>query len=610
MRVSGERGAGPSGGERSSDARNPKSGAGATSAGPAPSSPLPAPHVITLLLVVGLSCAGEGPTVPVPEDVFFFVNLIDPAGATDSVHVVVSAPDLTARSFGAPVQAGMGRVVVSVPPGTGRVLTVSALAGGVETHRGQAALEIRGDTVVTAGVSLTPIGSGETLAARVANTTVLLLGVPGLMTAGDTVTVSARVEGVDAQALTVVVALSIGDSAVATVEPVGNNTVLLTARGPGTTFLAASSGGVQGGAVVVVEPAAAGSLSLQLVVSGLTNPVFLTHAPGDGSRLFIVERGGRIKILRGGSVLPRAFLDIAGRVQAAGGEQGLLSVAFHRDYAQNGEIFVYYTNLAGNSHVSRFRVSADPDSADPATEEVLLVVDQPYSNHNGGLLTFGPDGMLYIGLGDGGSGGDPLGHGQDSTTLLGSILRIDVDGGTPYAIPNDNPFVNDPAARKEIWVYGLRNPWRFSFDRVTGDLFIGDVGQNAWEEVDVVPAGTGGLNLGWNVMEGFHCYSAATCNQAGLTLPVLEYPHVEGCSVTGGYVYRGAAVPFLQGRYLYADYCQGWIRSFRYLNGQATDLRDHTEDFGTLPLISSFGEDAAGEIHIVTLGGNVYRIEP
>ena len=562
------------------------------------------------LLMVGLSCASDGPTVPLPENVSFFVNVIDPAGDTDSVHVVVSAPDLTARSFGASAQAGMGRVVASVPPGAGRDLTVSAVAGGLETHIGQVAIEIRGDTVVATSVSLTPTGAGDPLTASIANATILVAGVPSPMTVGDTVTISARVEAVDGSVRLAAVTWFTDDPAVATVEPAGSDDALLTARGPGTTFLAASSGGLFGGAMVTVEPAATGSLSLQLVASGLASPVFLTHAPGDGSRLFVVERGGRIKILRGGSVLPRAFLDIAGRVQAAGSEQGLLSLAFHPDYGQNGEIFVYYTNLAGDSHVSRIRVSADPDSADPATEEVLLVVDQPYTNHNGGLVTFGLDGMLYVGLGDGGSGGDPLGNGQDSTTLLGSILRIDVDGGSPYAIPSDNPFVNDAAARKEIWAYGLRNPWRFSFDRVTADLYIGDVGQNLWEEIDVVPAGTGGVNLGWNVMEGFHCYSAATCDQTGLALPVLEYPHSEGCSVTGGYVYRGSAVPTLQGRYLYADYCQGWVRSFQYQGGQATDVRDHTGGFGTLSPISSFGEDADGEIYVVTLGGSVYRIGP
>jgi glucose/arabinose dehydrogenase len=562
-----------------------------------------------MLLVVGLSCSGEDLTGPPPEDVSFFVSLLDATGATDSVHVVVSAPDLSPRSFGAPVQAGAGRVVAAVPPGAGRALAVSALAAGLETHRGQVAIEIRGDTVVATSVSLAPTGSGDPLTASAANATIIVAGIPSLMTAGDTVTISARVEAVDGSARTAVVTWSSDDPAVATVETAGGDDALLTARGPGTTFVAASSGGLQGGAMLVVEPAATGSLSLQLVASGLTNPVFVTHAPGDGSRLFMIERGGRIKILRGGSVLPRAFLDIAGRVQE-GGEQGLLSVAFHPDYAQNGEIFVYYTNLAGDSHLSRIRVSPDPDSANPATEEVLLVVNQPYANHNGGLVTFGPDGMLYIGLGDGGSGGDPLGNGQDSTTLLGSILRIDVDGGAPYAIPNDNPFVNDAAARKEIWAYGLRNPWRFSFDRATGDLYIGDVGQNAWEEIDVVPAGTGGVNLGWNVMEGLHCYNAATCNESGLTLPVVEYPHAGGCSVTGGYVYRGAAVPSLHGRYFYADYCQGWIRSFRYESGRATDVRDHTADIGTRSLISSFGEDADGEIYVVTLDGGIYLIRP
>jgi glucose/arabinose dehydrogenase len=249
-----------------------------------------------------------------------------------------------------------------------------------------------------------------------------------------------------------------------------------------------------------------------------------------------------------------------------------------------------------------------PETADLASAFEILSVSQPYSNHNGGQIAFGPDGMLYVGLGDGGSGGDPLGNGQNTATLLGAILRLDVDGGSPYAIPADNPLVGQAGARGEIWAYGLRNPWRFSFDRSTGILFIADVGQSAREEVDVQPADSpGGENYGWNVMEGSICYGAATCDTQGLILPAAEYTHAEGCSITGGYVYRGTAVPVLQGRYLYADYCQGWIRSFTWASGQATDSREWE---GLTPggQITSFGEDGSGEVYVMTLGGKLYRI--
>ncbi len=325
-------------------------------------------------------------------------------------------------------------------------------------------------------------------------------------------------------------------------------------------------------------------------------------------RLYVVERGGVIKVIRNDTVLPSPFLDISARVKGDG-EQGLLSVAFHPQYAQNGWLYVYYTNLDGDSHISRFAVTADPDSADAASEQLVLFVAQPFVNHNGGLLAFGPDGMLYIGLGDGGSGGDPQGNGQNLGTLLGTILRIDIDGGTPYAVPSDNPFVNDAAARPEIWVYGMRNPWRFSFDRATGDLYIGDVGEGAFEEIDFQgAASTGGQNYGWNVMEGAECFNAGSCDRSGLTLPIAEYSHAEGCSVTGGYVYRGNRVPAIAGRYFYADFCTGWIRSFRLMGDAAIDHRDHSAELGTLSQVASFGEDASGELYVVTLGGSVYRI--
>ena len=359
------------------------------------------------------------------------------------------------------------------------------------------------------------------------------------------------------------------------------------------------------------NPGVGKGAKLQLIVSGLSSPLYLTAPSGDLSRLFVVEQTGGIRIVKDGALLPTPFLDISTKI-TAGGEQGLLGLAFDPDYASTGHFVVHYTDTNGDTHLSQFTVSSDPDVADPASEQVILTADQPYNNHNGGQVLFGPDGMLYLGLGDGGSEGDPQGRGQDLSDLLGSILRLDVRSTSPYAVPPDNPFVGQTGVQPEIWSYGLRNPWRFSFDRTTGDLYIGDVGQDSFEEVDVAPAAAGsgkGLNFGWNIMEGTHCYNASTCNQSGLTLPVLEYAHSEGCSVTGGYVYRGSVIPALQGLYFFGDYCQGWVRSFRYQGGSATELTD----WPTLRpggSITSFGEDAAGELYVVIQSGSVFKIVP
>jgi glucose/arabinose dehydrogenase len=350
--------------------------------------------------------------------------------------------------------------------------------------------------------------------------------------------------------------------------------------------------------------------TLLAVATGLSSPLYLTAPPGDVSRLFIVEQTGAVRIVKDGVLLPAPFLDLSGRV-SLGGEQGLLGLAFDPDYAGNGRFVVHYTDPAGDTHLSTFQVSTDPDVADGASEQIILTADQPYPNHNGGQILFGPDGLLYLGLGDGGSANDPEGRGQDLTELLGSILRVDVSSGTSYTIPGDNPFLGQAGARAEVWSYGLRNPWRFSFDRGTGDLYIADVGQNNFEEVDVAPAAAGagrGVNYGWNIMEGNHCLAGNQCNQTGLTLPVLEYGHSQGCSVTGGYVYRGPAIPALQGVYFYADYCQGWVRSFRYAGGVATELTDWPTLSPGGP-ITSFGEDAAGELYVVGSAG-VFKVVP
>ncbi len=379
------------------------------------------------------------------------------------------------------------------------------------------------------------------------------------------------------------------------------------------SLVAASSCGSEFTNETPTPPTGPIPVALQEVGSGLGFPVYLTSPPGD-ARLFIVEKGGTIRIRKPEGFVAEPFLDISQQV-STDGERGLLGLAFPADYATSGRFVVHYTNLEGNTRVSVFHVSTDPDRADPLSETVMLAENQPFSNHNGGQITFGSDGFLYIGLGDGGSGGDPDNRGQRLDEPLGSILRIDVShpsANAAYSVPADNPFTQASGARSEIWSYGLRNPWRFSFDRATGDLYIGDVGQNLWEELDWSPAAEGagrGVNYGWKVMEGRHCYEEDTCDQTGLTLPVVEYGHDIGCSVTGGYVYRGAAIPELQGHYFYADFCGGFVRSFRVEAGAAVD----EFDWPTLRpggQISSFGEDAAGELYVIIAEGRVFKIVP
>ncbi len=349
-------------------------------------------------------------------------------------------------------------------------------------------------------------------------------------------------------------------------------------------------------------------LALTVVARGLDAPLFAAAPNGDTSRLFVVEQDGRIRIVRDGSVAPTPFLDISASI-SSGGERGLLGLAFHPRYADNGRFFLNYTDPAGNTVIAEYRRSAgNPDLADPQAVRVFFTVDQPFPNHNGGMVAFGPDGLLYIGLGDGGSGGDPLNNGQRLDTKLGKILRIDVDR---YPTPPDG---NLPGGDPDIWDYGLRNPFRFSFDRGTGDLYIGDVGQDAVEEIDVEPRGTGRRNYGWRITEGSRCFNPATgCNLTGITLPAAEYTHDDGCSVIGGYVYRGNAIPGLVGRYFYGDFCSNRIWSFVRGGGQVTplELTDDLDPHREIGAITSFGEDANGELYVVD-GGNglVFRVDP
>lgn len=355
-------------------------------------------------------------------------------------------------------------------------------------------------------------------------------------------------------------------------------------------------------------------LGLETVAEGLDQPLVATAPSGD-DRLFIAERPGTIRIVRDGQLSEAPFLDITGRTRT-GGEFGLLGLAFHPSYPDDPRFFVHHSAADdGATTVAEYRMSDDdPDRADPDSGRILLTVPQPASNHNGGTIAFGPDGYLFIGLGDGGGGGDTYDNGQDPSTLLGTLLRIDVDGTSgdrPYAIPEDNPFADGSGGAPEVWAHGLRNPYRFSFDG--GSLYVADVGQSDREEVNVEPAGDGGLNYGWPIMEGTDCFRSGSCDRSGLTLPVVEYSHGEGdvCGVIGGHVHRGSSGA-LNGTYFYGDLCAAWVRTFRYVDGQVVDHQDRTRELGLDPgsggyQLLSFGRDGNGEVYVLTASA-VHRI--
>ena len=365
--------------------------------------------------------------------------------------------------------------------------------------------------------------------------------------------------------------------------------------------------------IKITRDAAPGAADFRLVrfADGFQRPLYLTHA-GDGSgRLFALEQTGRIWLLDAdGARYAQPFLDVSRLVSRTANqeysEQGLLGLAFHPDYAANGSFFINYTDLNGSTVVARYSVSGDPNIADASTQQIIYQIRQPYSNHNGGHIDFGADGYLYISLGDGGSANDPLGAGQNRQLPLGAILRIDVDGNSPYAVPADNPFVGDATSQDTIWAYGLRNVWRFSFDRLTGDMYLADVGQNLWEEISFQPADSrGGENYGWNVWEGSHRFAGG--NAPDHVPPVYEYSHRLGCSVTGGYVYRGRAIPALEAAYVFGDYCSG--RIWALYRDAAMTWRGLVLLHTGIP-ISSFGEDEAGELYLVDYRGTIYRFDP
>ena len=360
-------------------------------------------------------------------------------------------------------------------------------------------------------------------------------------------------------------------------------------------------------------------LRLEPVTNGLTKPLFVTHAKDDSGRVFVVEQPGRIRIVQDGQLLETPFLDISDRVNDGRNEQGLLGLAFPPNYSESGAFYVNYTDAAGDTIVERYEVSTtEPNIANVNSQSLILQVDQPASNHNGGMLAFGPDEYLYVGLGDGGAANDRFDNGQNPASLLGKMLRIDVlnhdgdiDADESYRIPVDNPWVgidwNGQDVRDEIWAVGLRNPWRYSFDRETGDLWIGDVGQNQWEEINQIPIGhTEPINFGWPIQEGNYCFQSDDCNRTGLWQPITDYDHGSGCSVTGGYVYRGEEYPSMQGTYIYGDYCSGRIWA---ITADGNGIDDSREVLDTDLFISSFGEDEQGELYITdSASGTIYRL--
>ena len=467
-------------------------------------------------------------------------------------------------------------------------LLAAACGGGGGAVTGVATVDTQASTSLSLAVSGLPDGVAATIA------------ISGPASYASSATQSSTLTGLVPGTYTVTAANVQNGSSVLLAAPASQQ-VTVTAGATATASVA----------YALQTPQAPLALALQTVATGLDFPTFLTAPAGD-ARLFVVERTGRIRIVVDGNVLPQPFLDLHART-TIDGERGLLSMAFDPQYAGNGHFFVYFTDLDGNIAIERYTVSAaDPNQADPLSSVPILSIPHPgFNNHNGGLLSFGPDGFLYAGTGDGGGAGDPSGNAQDTGVLLGKLLRIDVAASSlqhAYDIPASNPFLNQAGKRAEIWAYGLRNPWRYAFD--TTLLYIADVGQDVREEVDVAGAGQGGNNYGWNIMEGSACYNAASCSQAGLTLPVLDYVHgtndANGCAITGGYVYRGKAIPELAGTYLYSDFCGGWLKSFVYRDGAASDALDW--GIGSVGNITSFGQDGQNELYMLSSGGGVYRI--
>ncbi|HJU68302.1 MAG TPA: PQQ-dependent sugar dehydrogenase [Gemmatimonadaceae bacterium] len=545
-----------------------------------------------------------------------------PTPPTQSVNVVRSATPASATVTYALVTARLAVNISGLPSGASASVTVTGPGGYTNTLTSSTAIElltpgaytITAADVVSGGVTYRPAPTTQTVQLPASTTQVAANVVYSVGTGSLTVTIDGLSAGVNGavqvtgpsgynQQITTTQTLTVPPGTYTiTASPVASSLTTHTPT-PATQTVTVTTGATASGAVTYAPSPLVLGAQQQWVGADLGDVVHLASPPGD-PRIFVVDQAGRIYVIKNGVPLTTPFLNISNLV-AYGGEQGLLSVAFDPQFATNGRFYVYHNDLNGDITVARY--TATGDVADPASRMTVITIPHPVQgNHNGGLVMFGPDGMLYLATGDGGGGGDPANNAQNINSLLGKMLRLDVTS-LPYSIPAGNPFVGATGA-DEIWALGLRNPWRFAFDPPTAMLYIADVGQNLWEEVNAVAATTAGVNYGWRIMEGNHCFNPSTnCPTAGLTLPVFEYSHAAGnCSITGGFVYRGAAIPELVGHYLYADFCVGVLRSFRLSGGQPVE---HTTwSIGSVGNIKSFGLDAAGEIYILTGGGRVYRV--
>jgi glucose/arabinose dehydrogenase len=529
-------------------------------------------------------------TVTVVGDAVGIASTIKYAAATGRLTIAVSglvAPTTAAIAVTGP--NGFARTVTAtttldvLTPGSYTLTSSDVQAGGKTSHSDPATQSVTVAASPVPAVAAVVYGAGTaaldlTIAGLPAGTdaAVTVTGADGLSRLATT---STTLHNLEAGSYTIV-ATTVASSLTTHAPAVASQSVNVAAGGTGSATVTYGSAPLQ--------------LALQPVVSGLVNASFAASLPGD-SRLFIVERVGRVRIFKDGALLATPFFDIRDHVNSEG-ERGMLSIAFDPDYATNGYVYAYYTDANSNMIVERLTSTPGTNTA-VATGTIVINIAHGGKDHHGGLITFGSDGMLYVAPGDGGCCGDPNNNAQNLSSYLGKILRLNVRT-LPYTIPAGNPFVAQTGRVKEIWAYGLRNPWRYSFDPPTGLLFIGDVGQDSREEVDVVSASTGGINFGWRLMEATACYIPSSgCNTGVLTLPAIDYPHSDGCSVTGGYVYRGAAIPELTGHYLYADYCNGWLRSFRAALGSPTERQTWSV---TAPGTLSFGRDGAGELYLLS----------
>jgi glucose/arabinose dehydrogenase len=509
-----------------------------------------------------------------------------PQGAT--ANVLVSGPNAFSRVLTSTT------TLTLLAPGTYTISATDVSAGNF-TYRGSPTTQ-----TATVAASADAATSSVTYAAIDGAVSVSVTGLPTGAAAAITVTGPAGFS----QSLTgtaTLVRLASGTYTISAANVTSGSTTYVPA--PPTQSVTVAAGVVATANIAYAAPVA---LRLTPIVSGLSSPVHMVSPPGD-PRFFIVEQAGRIQIVKNGQILSTPFITLASRIKlptSVGDEHGLLGLAFHPQYATNGYFFVYYTSLSGDVIIERFQVSSNPDVASTSGTIVIVIPHSADPYHNGGGIAFGPDGYLYLGVGDGGCCRDPFQNGQNTNSLLGKLLRIDVTS-LPYSIPASNPFVGQANRRAEIWSYGLRNPWRFDIDAASATLYIADVGEDTHEEVDAIPLSQGGVNFGWSIMEGPQCLNPG-CSTQGLTLPVLSYDHLQGCSITGGYVYRGTQIPEVAGHYFYSDYCRGFLRSFLLVNGVATQQRDWA--IVSPGFVTSFGKDSSGELYVLTHAGALLKL--